>query len=56
MYKEALDEILPPEYSEVVFTGNNNDTADLKKWHIDEKREKQIRKSFTQAGGASRRS
>ncbi len=24
-YKEALDEILPPEYSEIVFTGNNND-------------------------------
>jgi type I restriction enzyme R subunit len=24
-YKEALDDILPPEYSEIVFTGNNND-------------------------------
>jgi type I restriction enzyme R subunit len=46
-YKEALDEILPAEYSEIVFTGNNNDKAHLKKWHLDEKREKQIRKSFT---------
>ena len=25
LYKEALDKILPPEYSEVVYTGNNND-------------------------------
>jgi type I restriction enzyme R subunit len=50
LYKEALDTILPPEYSEIVFTGNNNDQARLKKWHIDEKREKQIRKSFTKPG------
>lgn len=46
-YKEALDKYLPPEYSEIVFTGNNNDTAQLKKWHIDEKKEKQIRRDFT---------
>ena len=26
-YKEALDKYLPPEYSEVVYTGNNNDSA-----------------------------
>jgi type I restriction enzyme R subunit len=49
-YKEALDAILPLDYSEIVFTGNNNDQAHLKKWHIDEKREKQIRKSFTKPG------
>ncbi|MDX8404554.1 MAG: HsdR family type I site-specific deoxyribonuclease, partial [Mariprofundus sp.] len=49
-YKEALDKILPPEYSEIVFTGNNNDPAHLKKWHLDEKREKQIRKSFGKVG------
>jgi type I restriction enzyme R subunit len=47
LYKEALDEILPHDYSEVVFSGNNNDTAALKKWHIDEKREKEIRRGFT---------
>ncbi|MCI0447860.1 type I restriction endonuclease subunit R, partial [bacterium] len=46
-YKEALDKILPPDYSEIVFTGNNNDPPHLKKWHLDEKKEKQIRKSFT---------
>jgi type I restriction enzyme R subunit len=50
LYKEALDQILPPEYSEIVFTGNNNDPAHLKKWHLDPKREKQIRKNFTKAG------
>ncbi len=49
-YKEALDAILPPEYSEIVFTGNNNDSAHLKKWHLDPKREKQIRKNFTKVG------
>ena len=49
-YKEALDSILPPEYSEIVFTGNNNDPAHLKKWHLDPKREKQIRKSFIKVG------
>ena len=37
LYKEALDEILPPEYSEIVFTGNNNDGPHLKKWHLDDK-------------------
>jgi type I restriction enzyme R subunit len=47
MYKKALDKFLPPEYSEVVYTGNNNDTEDLKKYHIDDKKEKEIRKKFT---------
>jgi type I restriction enzyme R subunit len=49
-YKDALDAILPPEYSEIVFTGNNNDQPHLKKWHLDPKREKQIRKNFTKVG------
>lgn len=47
MYKHALDYYLPPEYSEVVYTGNNNDSAELKAFHLDEKKERQIRKSFT---------
>lgn len=50
-YKEALDVLLPPEYSEIVFTGNNNDPVHLKKWHLDERRERQIRKEFTKIGG-----
>ncbi len=50
MYKKALDKFLPQEYSEVVYTGNNNDTEDLKKYHIDIKKEKEIRKKFTKIG------
>jgi type I restriction enzyme R subunit len=45
-YKHALDQFLPPEYSEVVYTGNNNDSALLKEFHLDPKKERQIRKSF----------
>lgn len=45
-YKHALDQFLPPEYSEVVYTGNNNDSALLKEFHLDPKQERQIRKSF----------
>ncbi|MFO0966090.1 MAG: HsdR family type I site-specific deoxyribonuclease [Gemmataceae bacterium] len=49
-YKAALDKYLPPEYSAVVYTGNNNDSAELKAHHIDDKTEKQVRKEFTKAG------
>ncbi len=45
-YKHALDEFLPPEYSEVVYTGSNNDSELLKEFHLDPKKERQIRKSF----------
>jgi type I restriction enzyme, R subunit len=46
LYKKALDQFLPPEYSEVVYTGNNNDSALLKEFHLDPKKEREIRKSF----------
>ncbi len=49
-YKEALDKILPPEYSVIVYTGSNNDPVHMKKWHLDETREKQIRKAFIKFG------
>jgi type I restriction enzyme R subunit len=49
-YKKALDKYLPAEYSVVVYTGNNNDSALLKEFHLDEKKERQIRKAFTQYG------
>jgi type I restriction enzyme R subunit len=49
-YKAALDKYLPREYSEVVYTGNNNDPPDLKAHHIDEKKEKQVRRDFAKAG------
>ena len=45
-YKHALDEFLPSAYSEVVYTGNNNDSALLKEFHLDAKQERQIRKRF----------
>ena len=50
LYKEAFDDFLPPELSAVVYTGNNNDPPHMKKWHLDEKKEKQIRKNFTKFG------
>jgi type I restriction enzyme R subunit len=46
LYKHALDQFLPSDYSEVVYTGNHNDSALLKEFHLDPKRERQIRKSF----------
>ena len=49
-YKEALDAILPPVYSEVVYTGSNNDPLHMKRWHLEEKKEKQIRKNFAKFG------
>ena len=45
-YKHALDQFLPPDYSEVVYTDNNNDSALLKEFRLDPKKERQIRKSF----------
>ena len=45
-YKHALDQFLPPEYSEVVYTGSNNDSKLLKEFHLDPKKERQVRKSF----------
>ncbi|MBI4316967.1 MAG: HsdR family type I site-specific deoxyribonuclease [Chloroflexi bacterium] len=50
LYKKALDEFLPPEYTEVVYTGSHNDSALLKEFHIDENQEKQIRKGFARPG------
>ena len=49
-YKKALDEFLPTEYSEVVYTPNNNDPVHLKEFHLEEKKEKQIRRDFTKFG------
>lgn len=50
LYKKALDKHLPPEYSEVVYTGNYNDSEELKKHHISKEDEKKIRKSFSKPG------
>jgi len=50
LYKKELDKILPPEYSEVVYTKNNEkDTKLMREYWIEEKEERQIRKNFTKA-------
>jgi type I restriction enzyme, R subunit len=50
LYKEALDTILPAEYSAVVYTTTNNDPQHMKKWRLEDKEERQIRKSFAKLG------
>lgn len=45
-YKEALDRHLPREWSEVVYSGTNNDPELMKRFHLSEEREKEIRKAF----------
>jgi len=49
LLKEELDKLLPPDFSSVVFTGTNNDKPLLKKYHLSEDGEKQIRKKFIAA-------
>ncbi|MFC1730388.1 type I restriction endonuclease subunit R [candidate division KSB1 bacterium] len=46
MYKEALDNYLPSEYSEVVYSPGHNDEPHLAKYHLSTEKEKQIRKEF----------
>ncbi len=45
-YKEALDKLLPPECSAVVFSPSHNDPPHLKKYHLAEEEEKRLRKAF----------
>jgi type I restriction enzyme R subunit len=46
MYKTELDKLLPPEYSEVVYSPNPRDDNDLKKYYHTEDEEKRIRIAF----------
>lgn len=46
MYKQELDNYLPKEYSEVVYSPAHNDSEFLAKYHLSEEKEKIIRKSF----------
>ena len=45
-YKEALDKLLPPEYSAVVYSPFHNDPPHLKKYHLSQDEEQRIRKAF----------
>ncbi len=47
MYKTALDKYLPSAYSEVVYSGDNRDSAAMKVFHRNDDEEKEIRKKFT---------
>ena len=46
LYKQALDKYLPSEYSEVVYSKNNQDAASMKSYHRTSDEEKEIRKKF----------
>ena len=50
LYKQELDKYLPKEWSEVVYTGNNNDSKLLKEFTLDEDKEKEVRRDFTKFG------
>lgn len=50
LYKKAIDKYLPTEYSQVVYTASNNDTELRKEYHIDENKEKAIRREFAKYG------
>jgi type I restriction enzyme R subunit len=47
LYKAALDKYLPPEYSEVVYSGDNRDSEAMKVFHRNDDEEKEIRKKFS---------
>ena len=49
LYKKALDKYLPPEYSQIVYTGNHNDSEELKQYHITKDEEKAVRKNFAKS-------
>ena len=48
LYKQAVDKYLPPEYSEVVYSENNQDAEFMKAYHRTSDEEKEIRKKFHQ--------
>jgi type I restriction enzyme, R subunit len=50
LYKDALDKHLPAEWSRVVYTSPNSDSADLKRHRLNDKDEKAIRKAFRRPG------
>jgi type I restriction enzyme, R subunit len=52
-YKRALDKVLPPEWSEVIYSSNANDVLDRPDVHelqVSEDREKKVRRQFKKSG------
>jgi len=46
LYKEALDRVLPEDYSAVVYSRGFNDRPELARYHLSDEEEKRIRKAF----------
>ena len=46
LYKEALDDVLPPDWSRVVYSSNNKDNVLLRRHHLGDEAEKRVRKAF----------
>lgn len=46
LYKKALDNFLPPEYSTVVYSPAHNDKPELKEFYLEESEEKETKKLF----------
>jgi type I restriction enzyme R subunit len=51
LYKDALDKYMPPEYSDVIISGDNSDRLPLRRYHYDKRREAEIRKAFRRPDG-----
>ena len=45
-YKEELDRLLPPEYSQVVISPAHNDPEEMRRYHLSEEKERQVREAF----------
>ncbi len=48
LYKHALDKVLPPEYSAVVYTSAHNDSELLTEFKLEEQEETKLRRTFVQ--------
>jgi type I restriction enzyme, R subunit len=46
LYKKALDQHLPPEYAQVVYSPAQNDSLELKRYYLSPEDEKRVRKDF----------
>ncbi|MDX2231332.1 MAG: HsdR family type I site-specific deoxyribonuclease [Leptolyngbyaceae cyanobacterium bins.349] len=46
LYKRAIDQYLPPEYSRVVYSSAPKDPPEMKAYHLSAAEEKQLRKDF----------
>lgn len=46
LYKDALDQFLPPDYSQVIISPAHNDPPELARYHLREEKEEEIRKNF----------